>query len=189
MIHKIVTVISAFAFISCSSCQSDSKDSNKEIQTSHKSVDSLTTNDVSQFQRTHLHCLLDSLNLNDTLYVTYLSYGCEYHWVDSIRVYYQSNKLYANLTYQNDGFEDKKTISNYVSDSAIIYYRRFEKFLKSYKPTNRISTSSEVFRIRYKTTSIATESMDIEDLDIHKKLVTALFGQSTITQLDSMRYH
>jgi len=104
-------------------------------------------------------------------------------------VYYQSNKLYANLTYQNDGFEDKKTISNYVSDSAIIYYRRFEKFLKSYKPTNRISTSSEVFRIRYKTTSIATESMDIEDLDIHKKLVTALFGQSTITQLDSMRYH
>lgn len=189
MINKFITVILAIAFISCSSCQSDLKDSNKEIQTSQKTVDHLTTNDTSRFQRKHLHCLLDSLNLNDTLYITYVSYGCQYHWVDSIRVYYQSNKLYANLTFQNDGFDDKKTISNYVSDSAIIYYRRFEMFLKSYKPTNRISTSSEVFRIRYKTTSIAIKSMDIEDLDIHKKLVTALFGQSAITQLDSMKYH
>ncbi len=188
MIYKIVTVISVFAFIACCSCQSDSKDTTNEIQTSHKSVDSLTTNDVSQFQQTHLHCLLDSLNLNDTLYITYVSMGCFHHSIDSIKIYYQTNNLYANLTFQDFGYKGIHKLTTYLADSSINAYIKFEKFVQAYKPIDDNSTDQESYTINYKSTSIGFECSD-PDMREFDKLLFALFGKTKVDQLFAKIYH
>lgn len=171
MINKFITVISTIGFISCSSCQSDLKESSTNHQVLHASY----------------HSFLDSLSSADTLYITNESHGCEHYTIDSIRMYHQDNSIVAELAVYS--FSKKKgSIFSKVSDSAAVRYGKFEQAIRTYKPSTIGSTSEDSYNIDFHSSSMKIDNVEIT-IPEYEKFKRALFGSSAITQLDSMKYH
>jgi len=167
-VHIVFTVIYTLLF----SCNNDAKVEFSE----------------NKLSRNSFHCLLDSLSLNDTLYITYVSMGCFHHSIDSIKIYYQTNNLYANLTFQDFGYKGIHKLTTYLADSSINAYIKFEKFVQTYKPIDDNSTDQESYTINYKSTSIGFECSD-PDMREFDKLLFALFGKTKVDQLFAKIYH
>lgn len=167
-VHIVFTVIYILLF----SCTNDAKVDYSE----------------NKLSRNSFHCLLDSLSLNDTLYIANESSGCFHYTMDSIKIYYQSDTLHALLTVRDIGYEDIQSITNYLSYSSIDAYSKFETFVKTFKPDTYYSTSQHRINVQYKETSYSFESSD-SGIEEYNNLILSLFGKTKVDQLYSKLYH
>ncbi|MFN8359220.1 MAG: hypothetical protein U0264_04835 [Candidatus Kapaibacterium sp.] len=165
MINKFITVISTIAFISCSSCQSDLKESSTNHQVLHASY----------------HCLLDSLSNTDTLYIAHVSSGCFLLFKDTVKIYYNSDKLYAELAVYDDIRQKSATITDELNDASVVAYKKLEHAAVLYKPDNLISTSTYYYNIHVKSVQVSFKEHSNEFKD-YSNFIESVFGRNRLKQ-------
>lgn len=122
--------------------------------------------------------LIDSLNTNDTLFINFISHGCEHYFVEQIKIYKRSEGIFAELNINEPA---KSPLTTLLSDSSIIAYGQFENKGKNLK-TSGLCTTTKKYIISFKTNSIKFEDTGCE-FDGYYKLKNQFFGQSVVKEL------